>query len=42
MNGYLTELLEKDGLDKKVFESIQKEFFVEGGYRFLVCQAEDV
>ncbi|EAR87715.1 tRNA pseudouridine synthase D (macronuclear) [Tetrahymena thermophila SB210] len=42
LNAYLTSILEKDGLDQQLFEKIQKEFFVEGGYRFLICQAEDV
>ncbi|EWS76433.1 tRNA pseudouridine synthase D, putative (macronuclear) [Tetrahymena thermophila SB210] len=42
LNAYLISILEKDGLDQQLFEQVQKKFYVEGGYRFLICQAEDV
>lgn len=38
----LDTLLEADGVTKKVFSEISQNFFVQGGYRLLICQPEEV
>ena len=38
----LLEILKKDGLSASNFEGMNQEFFVEGGFRFLIEQAEEI